>query len=305
MTEEVTPESIPSALLKRKAMDVLFEHEGQDLNRKRLRKLTERSLNLSKGSLRARSDFDPAAIIQEFECIQRFRGDTETHSPQPISTAPSNPILPYSASLLKAVFVFLNRQSSVEGIRLKDLRRGVENDLGLPGGALKQQSNELRLILEDYNVVNRKRKERIEKGQTAYLRYSKKEEEIVLHYAQSFLRENDLGVHVINPILRGMDSKVSRGERKLAFQLYKEIAEMLPHRVMADRKKNPYGPIQKVLYYKFGRDLLTGRWTAEEKQAVESLVSVYGKKWTHIGKLMNKRAVDIKDLWRRMRGECS
>ena len=306
LTEDASSESsvaLPSALLKRKAMDVLFEHEGEDLTRKKLRRLTEKSLQLTKGSLRSCPDFDAAAIIQEFACIQRVRAD------QPNSTtskeAEESSSSPYSSTLLKAVFVHLNQVESFENLTLKDLRKGVEDDLGLPRGALKSQSNELKLILEDYTVIYRKRQERMAKGRKAYLRYSKKEEEIVMHYARDYLREHGLGLHVINYSLRGDGAKVSREERRLALLLFEQIAAMLPHRIEAGRKKNPYGPIQKFLNYKFSRDLLTGRWTEEEKQAVQSLVAVYGRAWTRIGKLMNKRAVDVKDLWRRIQGMSS
>lgn len=299
-----SPVSLPSALLKRKALDVLFEHEGGEerLTRKKLRRLTEKSLQLTKGSLRSRPDFDTKSIIQEFEIIQRVRNNqpgptTSASSETPVSSSP-----PYSSTLLKAVFVYLNQRESIEDITLKDLRKGVENDLGLPRGALKSQSNELKLILEDYFIIYRKRQERTAKGRAAYLRYSKKEAEIVLQYARDYLRENGLGLHVINYSLRGDGAKVSRSERKLALQLYSEIAAMLPHRVEPGRKKNPYGPIQKFLYYKFSRDLLTGRWSKEEKEVLQSLVAVYGRAWTRIGKLMNKRAVDVKDMFRRMQG---
>jgi hypothetical protein len=306
--KEVRVEELECKALKRTAFEILWKEGAavEALTAKRLRRETEKNLQLAKGALKKHPTFDAASALEEFLHIKELRDTVQAENENAVgddenadNSLPAQQ--PYSYSLLKRVFLYLNGLRNLDEVTLKSVRRQLENEMGLPGGGLRPRTPELKLIMDDYRLFLRLRRQTEERGQRTLTRYSKKEERIIVGVVKEFLDDNALDQTTLCYNRRGLEKlRIPRETKKLLHHFYKELLRMMPHRTMF-ASRGGITALQKFVDYKLSLELLA-KWTAEDEQALVALVDLYGRKWVRIAKLMGRRAGDLHDKWRRMRG---
>ena len=197
--------------------------------------------------------------------------------------------------LLGMIFIHLNSLPSIENLTLRTVRRFLELQLGVKEDGLRHLNPEIRVILEEYRLVLRNKKEREKekddkKGKL--LRYSSREGRIIMGYTKYYMRENKLKVADICSYFR--TDRIKGVKRKRVILLFDTLAEMFPY-----RKRQP---IRYFVENFLSRDVLTGQWTEDDWQQLMALQELHGLNYKVIGLALGKRRVDIKDAIIRGRG---
>ena len=207
--------------------------------------------------------------------------------------AEEDPVKRYD--LLGMIFIHLNSLPSIENLTLRTVRRFLELQLGVQEDGLRHLKSEIRVILEEYRLVLRNKKEREKEKDDRkgnLLRYSSREGRIIMGYTKYCMKENKLKVADLCCYFR--TNRIRGVKRKRVILLFDSLTEMFPY-----RKRST---IRHFVENFLSRDVLTGQWTEDDWEQLMVLQELHGLNYKLIGLALGKRRVDIKDALIRGRG---